>query len=72
MPKTLVQLRLDNALTQEELAKKIGVTRETIATWENAHNRPRPLHIRLLVEVFGVTISDIYAALEASKEQPKK
>ena len=72
MPKTLAQLRIDNALTQEELAKKIGVTRETIITWENAYNRPRPSHIRLLVEVFGVSIAEINAAIEASKEQSKK
>lgn len=27
--------RTTNRLTQEELAKKVGVTRQTVATWEN-------------------------------------
>ena len=71
MPKTLAQLRLALALTQAELAEKVGVTRATILIWENAHYQPHPQHVRLLAEVLGVSIAEIYAALEASKEQKK-
>ena len=36
----LKQARLLENLTQEELAEKIGVSRQTISNWENARSYP--------------------------------
>ena len=32
--------RLDNNITQEEYAKKFGVTRQTVSSWENGKSLP--------------------------------
>ena len=40
-------------LTQEELAKKIGVTKQTIIAWEKNVTTPSLKHLRALRDVLG-------------------
>lgn len=65
---TLRQLREDLALTQTELGKMLGVTKQTIWGWESGNVYPYPGHIRKLAEIFGKSVPEIRAALQASKE----
>ena len=55
----LVQLRKLNDMTQEELAEKVGVTRQSIAKWEAGLSQPDLERARLLAESFGVTLDDL-------------
>ena len=50
----IVNLRKIHDLTQEELAEKIGVTRQAIAKWESGETVPDLDKCRMLAEVFGV------------------
>lgn len=55
----LVQLRKYKQLTQEDLAEKIGVTRQAIAKWEAGETVPDLERCRKLAEVFEVSLDDL-------------
>ena len=55
----LVQLRKLNRITQEELAEKTGVTRQTVAKWESGDSEPTLEKSKLLAEALGVSLDDL-------------
>ena len=55
----LVQLRKLKQLTQEDVAEKVGVTRQAVAKWESGETVPDLERSRLLAEMFGVTLDDL-------------
>ena len=55
----LIQLRKYKQLTQEELAEKVGVTRQAIAKWEAGETMPDLERSRLLAEIFEVSLDDL-------------
>jgi AbrB family looped-hinge helix DNA binding protein len=55
----LVRLRKLNRMTQEDVAEKVGVTRQAIAKWESGETVPDLDKCRLLAEVFGVSLDDL-------------
>ena len=52
-------LRKKNGYSQEQLADKIGVARQTISKWENGQALPELSGVILLSELYGVTIDRI-------------
>ncbi len=48
-------LRKSYGYTQEELAKKIGVTKTTISQWEKGKTEPKNANLILLIETFDTT-----------------
>ena len=55
----LIDLRKLHHLSQEELAEKIGVSRQTLSKWETGESLPDIVKCTLLAEVFGVTLDDL-------------
>ncbi len=55
----LVTLRKENKLSQEQLAEKIGVTRQTISNWELGETAPNPEQLKLLSQIFHVSIDKL-------------
>lgn len=55
----LIQLRKYNRLSQEDLAEKVGVTRQAIAKWESGETVPDLEKCRLLAEIFEVSLDDL-------------
>ena len=55
----LLQYRKLNNLSQEELAEKIGVSRQAISKWERAEASPDTDNLVLLAEVYGVTLDEL-------------
>ena len=55
----LVQLRKINGLTQEELAEKIGVSRQAIAKWEAGETSPDLEKARLLAQTLDTSLDDL-------------
>lgn len=47
-PKEIRALRLKCRLTQQELARKLNVRRETIVRWERGRQVPNPVYVELL------------------------
>jgi len=55
----LIHLRKINQLTQEDVADKVGVSRQAVAKWESGETVPDLDKCRLLAELFGVTLDDL-------------
>lgn len=55
----LIQLRKYRQMTQEELAEKVGVTRQAIAKWEAGETVPDLERSRRLAEIFEVSLDDL-------------
>lgn len=49
------ELRTEKNLTQQSLAKAIGVSQKAIDYWERGVNEPKASYIVLLCDHFGVT-----------------
>lgn len=55
----LQQLRKLRGLTQEDLAERVGVSRQAVAKWESGETSPDLEKSRLLAQVFGVSLDDL-------------
>ncbi len=55
----LLQYRKKNNLSQEELAAKIGVSRQAVSKWERAEASPDTDNLILLAEIYGVTLDEL-------------
>ena len=53
------QKRLEMDITQDQLAKKLGVDRTTVTKWETGKSLPRSDVLRKLAGVLGCTIDDL-------------
>lgn len=63
----ILNLRKLHHLSQEELAGKIGVSRQTIAKWESGESIPDIVNSNALAQVFEVTLDDL---VNYSSEEP--
>ena len=48
------QLRKEKKLTQEELAEKIGISKRTLANWEDGVSSIKENKLKILCEIFNV------------------
>lgn len=55
----LIQLRKVKRLTQEELAEKVGVTRQAVAKWEAGETIPDLDRSKALAEILEVSLDDL-------------
>ena len=55
----LVELRKIHDLSQEELADKIGVSRQTLSKYETGESLPDIEKCKLIADAFGVSIDDL-------------
>ena len=55
----LVQLRKLSRMTQEDIAEKLGVTRQSVAKWEAGESVPDLDKCRQLADIFGVSLDDL-------------
>ena len=59
MKDTIKVWRVRKGLTQEQLAKKMGVSAPTIHYWENGTTMPSGKNLQMLASVFGISADDI-------------
>lgn len=57
--KKIVKYRRKNKLSQEQLAEKIGVTRQTISNWELNTTKPDVTQIKNIAKVLNTSIDDL-------------
>lgn len=55
----LVELRKFNNMSQEELAERIGVSRQTLSKYETGESLPDIEKSKALADVFGVSMDDL-------------
>lgn len=57
--KKIMELRKKNSLSQEELAEKIGVARQTISKWELGETSPDLKQAKYLSKIFNVSLDEL-------------
>lgn len=69
----LVELRKEHKLSQEALAEKLGLSRQSISKWERAEASPDTDNLIALAEVYGVTLDELLGnnELKAEKTEPQ-
>ena len=55
----LYELRKKNGLSQEELADKLGISRQAVSKWERAEASPDTDNLILLAKLYGVTLDEL-------------
>ncbi|WP_337381411.1 helix-turn-helix transcriptional regulator, partial [Ruminococcus sp.] len=55
----LLQYRKKHNLSQEDLANKIGVSRQAVSKWERAEASPDTDNLILLAEIYGVSLDEL-------------
>jgi len=64
----LLNLRKEKHLSQEEVAEKLGVTRQTISKWETDMSTPDFDKIMPLCELYEITADELLTGEEVTKE----
>lgn len=64
----LIELRKENNLTQDELAEKLYVSRQTVSNWENKRTYPDIETLILISNKFNISLDDL---LKSDKEVVK-
>ena len=55
----LVKLRKQSGLSQEELADKLGISRQAVSKWERAEASPDTDNLICLAKLYGVSLDDL-------------
>ena len=55
----IIKLRKEKHYSQETLAEKIGVSRQAVSKWERNESSPDIQNIKLLADVFEVSIDEL-------------
>ena len=66
---TLAGARISAGYTQEELAKKLGVTRESVNKWESGKTRLTTTNLFAVCLVTGFNPADILLPAEYAKRE---
>ena len=57
--KKIMELRKKNGLSQEELAEKVGVARQTISKWELGETSPDLKQAKELSKIFNISLDEL-------------
>lgn len=76
LPEQIYTLRRRQGLSQEQLAEKLGVSRQTVSKWETGASTPDLPKLLALSVCFGVTLDELAAggpaAPGAERERPRR
>lgn len=67
----LLEYRKANGYSQEELAEKIGVSRQAISKWERSESSPDTDNLIALSKLYGVTIDELIHGNDKPKKAEK-
>ena len=68
----LKDARVQAGLTQEQVAEKIMVTRQTISNWENGKSLPDIVSIMKLSDLYQISIDELLKGDQRMKEKIEK
>ena len=71
----ICMLRRKNGLSQEQLAEKLGVSRQSVSKWESGASTPELEKLLALSDCFGMTLDELVreqpAGAETDEERPQ-
>lgn len=60
MKNRIADMRRENKMTQQALAERLGVTRQTIISLENGRYNPSIMLAHNIAQAFGLRIEDVF------------
>ena len=72
MKNKIKELRIKNNLTQEELAEKLNVSRQTISKWELGETNPNINQAKEISKIFNVSLEELVNEKRINKNILKK
>ena len=57
---SLASARVNAKMTQDEVAKAIKVSKNTIVNWENGRSEPKSSQVRELSKLYNIPIDNIF------------
>lgn len=63
---SLAAARVNAELTQEQLAQKMGVSRQTVIDWENGNREMRTAYFHLFCIITGFSEDDIFLPVKST------
>lgn len=67
----LYELRKKNNYSQEELAEKIGVSRQAVSKWERAEASPDTDNLILLSKIYNISMDELLSTEEPVESRPQ-
>ena len=53
------EYRERHELSQEELARRLGLDRSSVAKWESGRNKPRLNHLLSMMKIFNCSLDEL-------------
>ena len=69
LQENIYTLRRKAGLSQEQLAERLAVTRQTISKWEGGHSVPDLEKLQAMAAVFGVTLDELTGTEQPAPRQ---
>lgn len=66
--RNLTALRQYHKYSQEEVAEKVGVTRQAVAKWESGSADPSTTNLLALAKLYGVEAEELLRGIDRSEE----
>ncbi len=70
--KSIKKIRVQNNLTQEEVASKLFVTRQTVSNWENGKTQPDIDMLIKISETLGTDVTTLIYGVQRAKPEKKE
>ena len=70
--KRIKELRIENNLTQEELAEQLGVSFQAVSRWENGNYLPPADILLVMSQIFDVSVNEILSGKRLLAEEYKE
>ena len=64
----LQKLRKENGYSQEELADKLGISRQAVSKWERAESSPDTDNLIILAKLYNVSLDELLSTDETIDE----
>lgn len=64
----LLELRKKNGLSQDELASKLGISRQSVSKWERAEASPDTDNLICLAKIYGVSLDELLSNDQSVEE----
>lgn len=61
----ILKYRTEAGMTQDDLARRLGVTNKAVSAWETGKKQPRYPKVEKMAEIFGVSIPDLMGLTES-------
>ena len=68
----LVELRKKSGLSQEQLADKLGLSRQAVSKWERAEASPDTDNLICLAKLYNVSLDDLLSSDESIDDIAKE